>query len=95
MMMMSWITPTWTMTTTITSRKAVAVAVAAAKRAGRVGRRRLVPPLLLNPETLENLEQQQQKETDGRMAVTLADAVFVVSNEKGHGGGRGAAKVWT
>lgn len=39
--------------------------------------------------------QQPQKDADGRMAVTLADAVFVVTNEKGHGGGRGAAKVWT
>lgn len=39
--------------------------------------------------------QQQQKDVDGRMAVTLHDAIFVVNNERGHGGGRGAAKAWT
>ncbi|RPD67445.1 hypothetical protein L226DRAFT_566155 [Lentinus tigrinus ALCF2SS1-7] len=39
--------------------------------------------------------QQQQKDADGRLAITLADAVFVVNNEKGHGGGRGAARGWT
>ncbi|OJT15488.1 Transcription initiation factor TFIID subunit 4 [Trametes pubescens] len=38
---------------------------------------------------------QQQREDDGRMAVTLRDAIFVVENEKGHGGGRGAARGWT
>ena len=38
---------------------------------------------------------QQQKDADGRLAITLADAVFVVNNEKGHGGGRGSARGWT
>ncbi|KAI0758186.1 transcription initiation factor TFIID component TAF4 family-domain-containing protein [Fomes fomentarius] len=39
--------------------------------------------------------QQQQKDVDGRTAITLHDAIFVVNNERGHGGGRGAAKAWT
>lgn len=39
--------------------------------------------------------QQAQKDDDGRLAVTLRDAVFVVNNEKGHGGGRGSARGWT
>ena len=39
--------------------------------------------------------QQAQKDDDGRLAITLRDAVFVVNNEKGHGGGRGAARGWT
>ncbi|KAI8989862.1 transcription initiation factor TFIID component TAF4 [Trametes punicea] len=40
-------------------------------------------------------QQQQQKEDDGRLAITLRDAIFVIENEKGHGGGRGAARGWT
>ena len=39
--------------------------------------------------------QQAQRDDDGRLAVTLRDAVFVVNNEKGHGGGRGSARGWT
>ncbi|KAH9939305.1 transcription initiation factor TFIID component TAF4 family-domain-containing protein [Epithele typhae] len=39
--------------------------------------------------------QSKEKDDDGRLAVTLQDAIFVVENEKGHGGGRGAAKYWT
>ncbi|OSC97963.1 hypothetical protein PYCCODRAFT_1447748 [Trametes coccinea BRFM310] len=46
--------------------------------------------------TKPNAQQQQQsKEEDGRLSVTLRDAIFVVENEKGHGGGRGAARGWT
>ncbi|KAI0638629.1 transcription initiation factor TFIID component TAF4 [Trametes polyzona] len=40
-------------------------------------------------------QQQQQKEDDGRLAVTLRDAIFVIEAERGHGGGRGAARGWT
>ncbi|KAH9854892.1 transcription initiation factor TFIID component TAF4 [Lenzites betulinus] len=40
-------------------------------------------------------QQSSQKDDDGRLAVTLRDAIFVVENEKGHGGGRGAARGWT
>ena len=43
----------------------------------------------------KSTSQQQAKEADGRLAVTLHDAIFVVNNEKGHGGGRGAARGWT
>jgi hypothetical protein len=31
---------------------------------------------------------------DDRLAVTLRDAIFVVEKERGHGGGRGAARGW-
>jgi hypothetical protein len=32
---------------------------------------------------------------DPRMRITLRDAMFVVEKERGHGGGRGAARGWT
>ncbi|KAJ3744366.1 transcription initiation factor TFIID component TAF4 family-domain-containing protein [Lentinula detonsa] len=32
---------------------------------------------------------------DTRTAITMRDAMFVIEKEKGHGGGRGAAKGWT
>ncbi|KAI0751170.1 transcription initiation factor TFIID component TAF4 family-domain-containing protein [Daedaleopsis nitida] len=44
---------------------------------------------------LKSTSQQQQKDNDSRLAVILKDAIFVVNNEKGHGGGRGAARGWT
>ncbi|TBU42691.1 transcription initiation factor TFIID component TAF4 family-domain-containing protein [Dichomitus squalens] len=47
------------------------------------------------PYQPKSASQQAQKDDDGRLAVTLRDAVFVVNNEKGHGGGRGAARGWT
>ncbi|EIW76401.1 hypothetical protein CONPUDRAFT_64243 [Coniophora puteana RWD-64-598 SS2] len=34
-------------------------------------------------------------EDDARMAITMRDAMFVIENERGHGGGRGAALGWT
>ncbi|KAJ7598930.1 transcription initiation factor TFIID component TAF4 family-domain-containing protein [Mycena floridula] len=34
-------------------------------------------------------------EQDNRMAVTIRDAMFVIEKERGHGGGRGAARGWT
>lgn len=34
-------------------------------------------------------------EDDNRRAVTLKDAIFVIERERGHGGGRGAARGWT
>ena len=36
----------------------------------------------------------QAAEEDNRTAVTLRDALFVVEKERGHGGGRGAARGW-
>jgi len=35
------------------------------------------------------------KEDDNKRVVTLRDAMFVVETERGHGGGRGAARGWT
>ncbi|KAK7437359.1 hypothetical protein VKT23_018604 [Stygiomarasmius scandens] len=34
-------------------------------------------------------------EEDTRLPITMRDAMFVVRNERGHGGGRGAARGWT
>ncbi|KAL0576225.1 hypothetical protein V5O48_005761 [Marasmius crinis-equi] len=34
-------------------------------------------------------------EEDTRASITMRDAMFVISTEKGHGGGRGSAKGWT
>jgi hypothetical protein len=36
----------------------------------------------------------QPAEEDNRTVVTLRDAIFVVEKERGHGGGRGAARGW-
>jgi hypothetical protein len=36
----------------------------------------------------------QAAEEDNRTVVTLRDAIFVVEKERGHGGGRGAARGW-
>jgi hypothetical protein len=37
----------------------------------------------------------QTGEDDDRLAVTMRDAMFVIEKEKGHGGGRGAARGWS
>jgi hypothetical protein len=37
----------------------------------------------------------QVAEEDTRTAITLRDAMFVVDKERGHGGGRGAARGWS
>ncbi|KAJ8585766.1 hypothetical protein M405DRAFT_395759 [Rhizopogon salebrosus TDB-379] len=34
-------------------------------------------------------------EDDNRLAVTMRDAMFIIEKEKGHGGGRGAARGWS
>lgn len=42
-----------------------------------------------------NTQNNPQKEDDSRQLVTLKDALFVIEQEKGHGGGRGSARGWT
>ncbi|KAJ8585890.1 hypothetical protein M405DRAFT_853520 [Rhizopogon salebrosus TDB-379] len=37
----------------------------------------------------------QTGEDDNRLAVTMRDAMFIIEKEKGHGGGRGAARGWS
>ncbi|ESK97820.1 hypothetical protein Moror_17249 [Moniliophthora roreri MCA 2997] len=39
--------------------------------------------------------QAAKTDEDSRMGITMRDAMFVVSTERGHGGGRGAARGWT
>lgn len=36
----------------------------------------------------------QPQEEDTRLAITMRDAMFVIEKERGHGGGRGAARGW-
>ena len=40
-------------------------------------------------------KEEMPVEEDNRRAVTLKDAIFVIERERGHGGGRGAARGWT
>ncbi|KAE9407797.1 hypothetical protein BT96DRAFT_971170 [Gymnopus androsaceus JB14] len=44
--------------------------------------------------TTPEITLQEEKE-DTRTAITMRDAMFVIQKERGHGGGRGAAKGWT
>ncbi|KAJ3848660.1 transcription initiation factor TFIID component TAF4 family-domain-containing protein [Lentinula lateritia] len=43
----------------------------------------------------ETSTTQEIAEEDTRTAITMRDAMFVIEKERGHGGGRGAAKGWT
>lgn len=45
------------------------------------------------PSTPETTTQEEKVDT--RTAITMRDAMFVIHKERGHGGGRGAAKGWT
>ncbi|EAU82670.2 hypothetical protein CC1G_08827 [Coprinopsis cinerea okayama7 len=40
-------------------------------------------------------EQKTEVEDPNKVVVTMRDAMFVVEKERGHGGGRGAARGWT
>ena len=40
-------------------------------------------------------KEEPPAEDDNRRTITLKDAIFVVERERGHGGGRGAARGWT
>lgn len=40
-------------------------------------------------------QSASSREDDDRRVITLRDAMFVIENERGHGGGRGAARGWT
>ncbi|KIK63114.1 hypothetical protein GYMLUDRAFT_41433 [Collybiopsis luxurians FD-317 M1] len=47
--------------------------------------------------TAKKVEEAPQEpvEEDTRTTITMRDAMFVIQKERGHGGGRGAAKGWT
>lgn len=45
--------------------------------------------------TKTSTQSTPQKEDDPRQVVTLKDALFVIEQEKGHGGGKGSARGWT
>ncbi|KAF9267610.1 hypothetical protein L218DRAFT_895123 [Marasmius fiardii PR-910] len=40
-------------------------------------------------------KSDSQVEEDTRVSITMRDAMFVISTERGHGGGRGSARGWT
>jgi hypothetical protein len=44
--------------------------------------------------TKKSMSAPAQVEEDDRMPITLRDAMFVIEKERGHGGGRGAARGW-
>jgi len=76
--------------TTASAAASPATTTAPAASAGAGGRwaRPYVP-------TKTSQSQTPQREEDTRRAITLRDAMFVIEKEKGHGGGRGAARGWT
>lgn len=51
-------------------------------------------PYVPTKKLSEAAPPQAKVEEDTRMAITLRDAMFVVEKERGHGGGRGAARGW-
>ncbi|KAJ4477148.1 transcription initiation factor TFIID component TAF4 family-domain-containing protein [Lentinula aciculospora] len=52
------------------------------------------PYVPVTKKTTETTSQESVEE-DAKTAVTMRDAMFVIEKERGHGGGRGAAKGWT
>ncbi|KAJ3916566.1 transcription initiation factor TFIID component TAF4 family-domain-containing protein [Lentinula edodes] len=52
-------------------------------------------PYVSAKKTTETNTTQEIVEGDTRTAITMRDAMFVIEKERGHGGGRGAAKGWT
>ncbi|KAJ3876885.1 transcription initiation factor TFIID component TAF4 family-domain-containing protein [Lentinula edodes] len=52
-------------------------------------------PYVSAKKTTETNTTQEIVEEDTRTAITMRDAMFVIEKERGHGGGRGAAKGWT
>jgi hypothetical protein len=46
------------------------------------------------PTRKSSVPAQSANEEDNRLAITLRDAMFVLEKERGHGGGRGAARGW-
>ncbi|KAJ7717960.1 hypothetical protein B0H16DRAFT_1678194 [Mycena metata] len=54
------------------------------------------PRARVYPSTqMEEKEVRWAPDADTRMRVTLRDAMFVIEKERGHGGGRGAARGWS
>ena len=82
--------PTTPATTTAPAASSSATAAAAAAAASSSWARPYVPTKKSNSLTTN----QTPTEEDTRASVTMRDAMFVIEKERGHGGGRGAARGW-
>ena len=79
-------TPTTTVPAASTSTTAAAAAAAASSSWAR--------PYVPTKKSSSQAPTQTPTEDDTRASVTMRDALFVIEKERGHGGGRGAARGW-
>jgi len=82
--------PTTPVTTTALAASSSSTAAAAAAAASSSWARPYVPTKKSGSLTTN----QTPTEEDTRASVTMRDAMFVIEKERGHGGGRGAARGW-
>jgi hypothetical protein len=82
--------PTTPATTTVPVASSSSTAAAAAAAASSSWARPYVPTKKSSSLT----QTQTPTEDDTRASVTMRDAMFVIEKERGHGGGRGAARGW-
>jgi len=82
--------PTTPATTTVPAGSSSSTAAAAAAAASSSWARPYVPTKKSSSLTTN----QTPTEEDTRASVTMRDAMFVIEKERGHGGGRGAARGW-
>ncbi|KAF8806090.1 hypothetical protein BYT27DRAFT_6639555 [Phlegmacium glaucopus] len=81
-------TPLTATTAPATSTSAAAAAAAAAANSS------WARPYVPTKKSSSMAPTQTSSEEDTRTSVTMRDAMFVVEKERGHGGGRGAARGW-
>ena len=82
--------PTTPATTTVPAASSSSTAAAAAAAASSSWARPYVP----TKKSSSLVPTQATAEDDTRSSVTMRDAMFVIEKERGHGGGRGAARGW-
>jgi hypothetical protein len=80
-------TTTTPATTTVPSASSTAAAAAAASSSW-------ARPYVATKKSSSLATTQTPTEEDTRASVTMRDAMFVIEKERGHGGGRGAARGW-
>lgn len=82
-------TPATTTTVPAASSSTTAAAAAAAAASSSWAR-----PYVPTKKSSSSVPTQTATEDDTRASVTMRDAMFVIEKERGHGGGRGAARGW-
>lgn len=82
--------PTSPTSATVPAASTSSTAAAAAAAASSSWARPYVPTKKSNSQA----PTQTPTEDDTRASVTMRDAMFVIEKERGHGGGRGAARGW-